>query len=75
MAAAVVAAHNRTLRRWLRDDISDPRPEIEAALANVNAMFEKSSSSDVGVLMVVREGVSFEAAVNAIKGVPSDPLH
>jgi AcrR family transcriptional regulator len=72
MAAAVVAAHNRTLRRWLRDDISDPRPEIDAALSNVNAMFDQSSSSEVGVLMVVREGVSFEAAVNAIRGLPSD---
>jgi AcrR family transcriptional regulator len=39
MAAAVVAAHNHVLRRWLRGDTSEPLREIDAAMAQVVALF------------------------------------
>jgi AcrR family transcriptional regulator len=39
MAAAVVAAHNHVLRRWLRGDATDPLGEIDTAMAQVVALF------------------------------------
>ncbi|GAA0735671.1 TetR/AcrR family transcriptional regulator [Dactylosporangium roseum] len=39
MAAAVVSAHNHVLRRWLRRDTTDPVAELDAAMAQVVALF------------------------------------
>ncbi len=39
MAAAVVAAHNHVLRRWLRGDATDPVGEIDRAMSQVVALF------------------------------------
>ena len=39
MAAAVVAAHNHVLRRWLREDITQPFREVDAALDAVIRLF------------------------------------
>jgi AcrR family transcriptional regulator len=39
MAAAVVAAHNHVLRRWLRGDATDPVGEIDLAMGQVVALF------------------------------------
>ncbi|MET0865961.1 MAG: helix-turn-helix domain-containing protein [Nakamurella sp.] len=39
MAAAVVAAHNHVLRRWLRGDTTEPLTEVDAAMAQVVALF------------------------------------
>jgi AcrR family transcriptional regulator len=39
MAAAVVAAHNHVLRRWLRRDTLEPLLEIDAAMDEVVALF------------------------------------
>jgi len=39
MAAAVVAAHNHVLRRWLRAECSDPVGEIDAAMQQVIRLF------------------------------------
>lgn len=39
MAAAVVAAHNHVLRRWLREEAIDPVGEIGHAMARVVALF------------------------------------
>jgi AcrR family transcriptional regulator len=39
MAAAVVAAHNHILRRWLRGESADPVPELDDALRLVIAVF------------------------------------
>ena len=41
MAAAVVAAHNHVVRRWLRGDTSDPLGEIEVAMAHVVELFSQ----------------------------------
>jgi hypothetical protein len=39
MAAAVVAAHNHVLRRWLRGESNDPVTELDAALRQVISLF------------------------------------
>ncbi|PJJ54348.1 AcrR family transcriptional regulator [Mumia flava] len=66
MAAAVVAAHNRALRRWLRRETTDPQVAIDSALAEVNRIFEPpgDGTSASAALVVVREGES-PAAVEA----------
>ncbi|GAA3827836.1 TetR/AcrR family transcriptional regulator [Streptomyces chiangmaiensis] len=44
MAAAVVAAHNHVLRRWLRGEASDPLAEVDEAMREVLALFPASLS-------------------------------
>lgn len=39
MAAAVVAAHNHVLRRWLRGESAEPLVEVDVAMNQVNALF------------------------------------
>jgi hypothetical protein len=39
MAAAVVAAHNHVLRRWLRAECPDPLSEVDAAMQQVIKLF------------------------------------
>jgi AcrR family transcriptional regulator len=39
VAAAVVAAHNHVLRRWLRGDSPDALRELDGALRRINAFF------------------------------------
>jgi AcrR family transcriptional regulator len=39
MAAAVVAAHNHVLRRWLRGEAADPVREVDEAMQQVIALF------------------------------------
>jgi AcrR family transcriptional regulator len=39
MGAAVAAAHNHVLRRWLRGDSADPLREVDAALRQVMTLF------------------------------------
>jgi AcrR family transcriptional regulator len=65
-AAAVVAAHNRVLRRWLRGECSDPQIEIEQALATVNRTFAEGDQTQVGVL-VVPAGVPMSAVADAVR--------
>jgi AcrR family transcriptional regulator len=58
MAAAVVAAHNHVLRRWLRGDTTDPMAEVDTAMARVTTIFGQRNSSGNGagtVVMVVRD--------------------
>jgi AcrR family transcriptional regulator len=42
MAAAMVAAHNHVLRRWLRGQVQDPIPELDKALSHVIGTFTQS---------------------------------
>ncbi|NDZ78167.1 TetR family transcriptional regulator [Streptomyces sp. SID10853] len=39
MAASVVSAHNHVLRRWLRDECSEPVAEVDEAMREVLALF------------------------------------
>ncbi|MBQ0825110.1 TetR/AcrR family transcriptional regulator [Streptomyces tagetis] len=46
MAAAVVAAHNHVLRRWLRGESRDPVAEVDEAMREVLALFPVRSPGD-----------------------------
>jgi AcrR family transcriptional regulator len=48
MAAAVVAAHNHVLRRWLRGDSLDPAREVDEALRLVISLFTASGAKADG---------------------------
>jgi AcrR family transcriptional regulator len=58
MAAAVVAAHNRVLRRWLRRECEDPQIEIDAALDAVRTMFDPRQGGSEPIVIVVPEAIS-----------------
>ena len=45
MAAAVVAAHNHVLRRWLRGDATDPVGEIDLAMDQVVTLFSPAAQA------------------------------
>ncbi|HEX3963086.1 MAG TPA: TetR/AcrR family transcriptional regulator [Trebonia sp.] len=45
MAAAVVAAHNHVLRRWLRGESSDPVREVDEAMRQVVDLFAADSAT------------------------------
>jgi AcrR family transcriptional regulator len=58
MAAAVVAAHNRVLRRWLRRECEDPQIEIDAALDAVRTLFDPRQAGSEPIVIVVPEPIS-----------------
>jgi AcrR family transcriptional regulator len=66
-AAAVVAAHNRVLRRWLRGECTDPHEEIEQALAVVQHTFVQAAGEGPAALIVVPEGVSMRTVEAALR--------
>jgi AcrR family transcriptional regulator len=76
MAAAVVAAHNRVLRRWLRGESANPQRDVEQALATVHRVFDDSSAAGPAAVVVVPAGVpmtAVEASVRqALAGAGSD---
>jgi AcrR family transcriptional regulator len=88
MAAAVVAAHNHVLRRWLRAECSDPLPEVDEAMRQVMDLFAGLSSSaglssaagtDSGTMIVAfRTGQSLDALLPSLRRLagedgPHDP--
>ena len=52
MAAAVVAAHNHVLRRWLRGQTDSPSRDLESALADVHTIHHGSDSAPPAVIVV-----------------------
>jgi AcrR family transcriptional regulator len=58
MAAAVVSAHNHVLRRWLRREAIDPVREIDAAMAEVVALFTQPApppATGGSIVLVLRD--------------------
>jgi AcrR family transcriptional regulator len=45
MAAAVVAAHNHVLRRWLRGESPDPVRELDDAMRHVTGLFAQAAGA------------------------------
>jgi AcrR family transcriptional regulator len=74
MAAAVVAAHNRVLRRWLRGQCSDPQVEIDQALATVRGIFEESPQPAPAII-VVGPDVQLDALADSIRRVATEQQH
>jgi AcrR family transcriptional regulator len=67
MAASVVAAHNRVLRRWLRREPIDPHIEIDAALGAVHHLFQERSEPAAATILIVQEGQSPHAVETAVR--------
>ena len=54
MAAAVVAAHNHVLRRWLRGESPDPVREVDAAMRQVIDLFTLSGGDGDTTIVAFR---------------------
>lgn len=75
MAASVVAAHNRVLRRWLRRECADPQIEIDAALATVLDLFEeRSGPAAPAAIVIVQEGHSLQSVESAVRKALRDRI-
>jgi AcrR family transcriptional regulator len=73
MAAAVVAAHNHVLRRWLRGESPDPMAEVDVALRQVIELFAGSGETagngqgDGTTIVAFRTGQDLEALLPALR--------
>ena len=70
MAAAVAAAHNHVLRRWLRGESADPVGEVEEAMRQVIGLFTPrgpDADLDGTTVIAFRSGQPAEALLPAIK--------
>jgi AcrR family transcriptional regulator len=76
MAAAVVAAHNHVLRRWLRGESPDPMKEVDEALRLAIGLFTESAdvpaeaSADGGTtVLAFRTGQDLDTLVTALRQI------
>jgi AcrR family transcriptional regulator len=72
MAAAVAAAHNHVLRRWLRGDSADPAGELDVAMHQVIALFTPRApglDAEGTTVLAFRTGQPLEALLPAIRQV------
>ena len=70
MAAAVVAAHNHVLRRWLRGETEDPIKEFDDALNQVIGLFAGPAAGPDGhgtTVVAFRTGQDIEAVLSALR--------
>ncbi|MFE5798120.1 TetR/AcrR family transcriptional regulator [Streptomyces sp. NPDC056503] len=70
MAAAVVAGHNHVLRRWLRQETSDPVGEVDEAMREVLALFPAGHVPDAGAgttVVAFRTGQDIEALLPSLR--------
>jgi AcrR family transcriptional regulator len=77
MAAAVVAAHNHVLRRWLRGDSPDPIAEVDEAMRQVIDLFTApTSGADAGdrgtTIVAFRTGQDIDALLPALRRLIED---
>jgi AcrR family transcriptional regulator len=70
MAAAVVAAHNHVLRRWLRGESLDPVIEVDEALSMVISLFTASAGKTDGTgttIVAFRSRDDIEAVIPVLR--------
>lgn len=70
MAAAVVAAHNHVLRRWLRGESRDPVIEVDEALHMVIGLFAASAGESGGngtTIVAFRSRDDIEALIPVLR--------
>src|ERR1700751_3023821 len=72
MAAAVVAAHNHVLRRWLRGESPNPMAEVDQALHQVIELFttaggDRAAGADGTTIVAFRTGQDIEALLPALR--------
>jgi AcrR family transcriptional regulator len=76
MAAAVVAAHNHVLRRWLRGESPEPAREVDGALRLVIRLFTTSAGQEGGngtTIVAFRTGQDIDALVPALRQLAGQP--
>lgn len=77
MAAAVVAAHNHVLRRWLRGESPDPAREVVEALRLVISLFTTSGAKASGngtTIVAFRSGQDLDALIPALQNLAGEPF-
>jgi AcrR family transcriptional regulator len=72
-SAAVVAAHNHVLRRWLRGQCEDPESEIVEALGKVHHTFALRQSDSPAAIVVVPAGSRMSDVQSAIRAALATP--
>jgi AcrR family transcriptional regulator len=76
MAAAVVAAHNHVLRRWLRGESPEPAREVDGALRLVIRLFTTSAGQADGngtTIVAFRTGEDIDALIPALRQLAGEP--
>jgi AcrR family transcriptional regulator len=76
MAAAVVAAHNHVLRRWLRGESPEPAREVDGALRLVIRLFTTSAGQAGGngtTIVAFRTGQDIDALIPALRQLAGQP--
>ena len=71
VAAAVIAAHNHVLRRWLRGDSTDPEGDLRGVLSDVVRRWAGPAAAETSavtgsVVFVVRTDLAPDAAAAAV---------
>jgi AcrR family transcriptional regulator len=66
MSAAVVAAHNSVLRRWLRSECEDPQIEIDSALGAVVSTYAPRPE-DPAAILIVANGASMSHVAKSVR--------
>ena len=72
MAAAVVAAHNHVLRRWLRSECGEPMREFDDAMHQVTVLFS-AADGDGTTVVAFRTGQDLDALLPALRRVVESP--
>lgn len=77
MAAAVVAAHNHVLRRWLRGESPDPAREVVEALRLVIGLFTAPAGQADGTgttIVAFRTGQDIDTLIPALQKLTEEHL-
>jgi AcrR family transcriptional regulator len=71
MAAAVVAAHNHVLRRWLRAESPDPVGEIDEAMRQVIGLFPNPAAmpDDGTAIVAFRTSQDLQTLISSLRGI------
>jgi AcrR family transcriptional regulator len=71
-AAAVVAAHNHVLRRWLRGESQEPLTELDAAMRQVLALFTSGAPRQGTTIAVFRTDEDLDTLLPALRRLTRD---
>jgi AcrR family transcriptional regulator len=71
LSAAVVAAHNHVLRRWLRGEAPDPVAEIDQALGQVTSLLAAPDGRGT-TIVAFRTGADLDALLPALQRLTDD---
>jgi hypothetical protein len=71
-AAAVVAAHNHVLRRWLRGESQEPMTELDVAMRQVLALFTGGAPGHGTTIAVFRTDEDLDTLLPALRRLTRD---